>query len=43
VQTFGRAATVKFRLYWVIVSPFSGFMRTAMLREVKRIAEQTEP
>jgi hypothetical protein len=43
VQTFGRAATVKFRLYWVIVGPFSGLMRTAMLREVKRIAEQTEP
>ncbi len=43
VQTFGRAAAVKFRLYWVIVGPFSGLMRTAMLREVKRIAEQTEP
>lgn len=42
VQTFGRAATVKFRLYWVVVGPFSGIMRKAMLREVKRIAEQTE-
>jgi len=42
VQTFGRAATVKFRLYWVVVGPFSGLMRKAMLREVKRIAEQGE-
>ena len=43
VQTFGRAATVKFRLYWVMVGPFSGLMRKAMLREVKRVAEQSEP
>ena len=42
VQTFGRAATVKFRLYWLLVGPFSGLMRRAMLREVKRIAERTE-
>jgi hypothetical protein len=42
VQTFGRAATVKFRLYWIVVRPFSGLMRGAMLREVKRVAEQTE-
>jgi hypothetical protein len=42
VQTFGRAATVKFRLYWLVVEPFSGLIRKAMLREVKRIAEQTE-
>jgi len=40
VQTFGRAATVKFRMYWLVVGPFSGLMRKAMLREVKRIAEQ---
>ncbi len=42
VQTFGRAATVKFQLYWVMVGPFSGLMRKAVLREVKRIAEQVE-
>jgi len=41
VQTFGRSATFKFRLYWAAVGPFSGLMRKAMLREVKRIAEQT--
>jgi hypothetical protein len=43
VQTFGRPAAVKFRLYWVLVGPFSGLMRKAMLREVKRIAERSEP
>jgi hypothetical protein len=40
VQTFGRSATLKFRAYWVVVKPFSGLIRKAMLHEVKRIAEQ---
>lgn len=40
VLTRGRSATFKFRLYWLVVGPFSGLMRRAMLREVKRIAEQ---
>ena len=40
VQTFGRAATVKFRAYWIAVGPFSGLIRTSMLRGAKRIAEQ---
>jgi hypothetical protein len=40
VQTFGRSATLKFRAYWCFVGPFSGLIRKAMLREVKRIAEQ---
>lgn len=40
VQTFGRSATLKFRAYWLLVGPFSGLIRIAMLREVKRIAEQ---
>jgi hypothetical protein len=40
VQTFGRAATVKFRTYWLFVGPFSGVIRKAMLRAAKRIAEQ---
>jgi hypothetical protein len=40
VQTFGRAATLMFRVYWLIVRPFSGLIRKAMLREIKRIAEQ---
>jgi hypothetical protein len=42
VQTFGRAATVKFRMYWLVVGPLSGLMRKAMLREVKRLAEQAQ-
>ena len=40
VQTFGRAATMKLRLYWLVVGPFSGLMRKTMLREVKRLAER---
>src|SRR5271170_2411949 len=39
VQTFGRSATFKFRAYWLLIAPFSGLIRKAMLREVKRIAE----
>jgi hypothetical protein len=41
IQTFGRAATLKFRAYWLVVSPFSGLIRKAMLREVTRIAEES--
>ncbi|HKM48416.1 MAG TPA: hypothetical protein VJX69_12560 [Terriglobales bacterium] len=40
IQTFGRKAAVKFRAYWLLVGPFSGLIRKAMLREVKRIAER---
>jgi hypothetical protein len=40
VQTFGRSPTLKFRAYWLLVGPFSGLIRKAMLREVKRMAEQ---
>lgn len=40
VQTFGRSASLKFRAYWLLVGPFSGLIRIAMLREVNRIAEQ---
>jgi len=40
VQTFGRSATVKFRMYWIFVGPFSGMIRNAMLNQVKRLAEQ---
>jgi hypothetical protein len=41
VHTFGRSATLKFRAYWLLVGPFSGLIRKAMLREVKRIAERS--
>jgi hypothetical protein len=40
VQTFGHSATLKFRAYWLLVGLFSGVIRKAMLREVKRVAEQ---
>jgi hypothetical protein len=40
VQAFGRSATMKFRMYWIFVRPFSGMIRNAMLNQVKRIAEQ---
>jgi len=42
VQTFGRAATLKFRAYWLFVRPFSGLIRKAMLCEVKRSAEKSQ-
>lgn len=40
IQTFGRSATLKFRAYWLLIGPFSGLIRKAMLSEVKRIAER---
>jgi hypothetical protein len=39
VQCFGRNARWKFRLYWTLVGPFSGLMRWAMLKQVKKKAE----
>ncbi|MET0621028.1 MAG: hypothetical protein ABW056_12160 [Thermoanaerobaculia bacterium] len=38
IQTFGSAAR-KFRLYWIFVGPFSGFIRRALLRGIRRSAE----
>ena len=35
IKCFGRAALWKFRLYWSLVSPFSGLIRKAILRHVK--------
>src|ERR1700675_4056272 len=39
VQCFGQAALFKFRLYWILVLPFSGLIRMAMLKQVKSEAE----
>jgi hypothetical protein len=39
VQTLGPAARRRFAMYWFMVHPFSGLIRTAMLRQVKRRAE----
>jgi hypothetical protein len=36
---FGPAARRKFRLYWAFVGPFSGLIRSALLRGVRRRAE----
>jgi hypothetical protein len=39
VRIFGRSTKWKFRLYWLFVGPFSGIIRIAMLRQIKRKAE----
>jgi hypothetical protein len=41
VECFSRAALWKFRLYWGLVSPFSGLIRKAILKQVKADAEAT--
>lgn len=40
VQTFGPGARRKFRLYWTLVGPFSGWIRKEMLRLIRIEAEQ---
>lgn len=37
-----RAAWWKFRAYWALVGPFSGVIRKAMLKQIKREAERAE-
>lgn len=39
IQCFGPSALWKFRLYWGVVGPFSGLIRKAILKQVKRKAE----
>lgn len=39
IAYFGPAARRKFRLYWTLVGPFSGFIRRGLLRGVRRRAE----
>lgn len=41
IECFGRAALWKFRFYWSLVSPFSGLIRKAILKQVKTEAEST--
>jgi len=41
VQCFGAAARRKFRLYWSLIGPFSGMIRRALLRDIRRRAERT--
>ncbi|HTD23571.1 MAG TPA: hypothetical protein VK738_13010 [Terriglobales bacterium] len=40
IQTFGSGARRKFRLYWSVVGPFSGWIRKEMLRLIRVQAEQ---
>jgi hypothetical protein len=42
VQLFGPAARRKFRLYWSLVGPFSGWIRKEMLRLIRKQAEQSK-
>lgn len=39
IKCFGQAALWKFRIYWSLVSPFSGLIGKAILRWVKTEAE----
>ena len=41
IKCFGRAALWKFRFYWSLVSPFSGLIRKAILKQVKTEGEST--
>ena len=36
IQTYGNMAKVLFRMYWLIVRPFSGLIRILMLKEISR-------
>ena len=39
ILCFGDSARRKFKLYWMVVGPFSGLIRREMLRLAKRRAE----
>ena len=44
LKCFAQAALWKFRLYWSLVGPFSGFMRKAILKQLKTETEsRVEP
>jgi hypothetical protein len=44
IKCFGQSALWKFRVYWSLVGPFSGFMRKAILKQVKTETEsRVEP
>jgi hypothetical protein len=42
VRCYGRAASAAFVVYWTFVGPFSGWIRRATLRLIKRDAEGAE-
>jgi hypothetical protein len=35
IQCFGPAALWKFRIYWLLIGPFSGLIRKAILKQAK--------
>lgn len=41
IKCFGTSAWRKFRAYWICIAPFSGMIRKAILKQVKRQAEAT--
>jgi hypothetical protein len=41
IKCFGKAATGKFGVYWCVIGMFSGLIRRAILKQVKRTAEAT--
>jgi hypothetical protein len=41
VLCFGRSARIQFRLYWLLIGFFSGWIRKEMLEMVKRNCERT--
>jgi hypothetical protein len=43
IQCFGASARRKFRTYWALVGPFSGFLRRSLLLGVRRQAESPTP
>ncbi len=43
VRCLGGAARRRFRLYWALISPFSGAIRLMLLRGVRRRAEAPLP
>jgi hypothetical protein len=42
IANFGSAARRKFRLYWMLVGPFSGLIRRVLLRGVRHRAEAAD-
>jgi hypothetical protein len=36
IQTYGNMAKALFKMYWLIIRPFSGLIRILMLKEISR-------
>jgi hypothetical protein len=42
VKCTDRSSRRRFKMYWLVVGPFSGLIRRSMLRELRRTAERTD-